>query len=59
MGGIPSSEGSGFAELESYRRELTGYCYRMLGSPFDAEDAVQDTLIRAWRAHARFEDRSA
>ncbi|WP_249020160.1 sigma factor [Conexibacter sp. S30A1] len=39
--------------------EVNGYCYRMLGSPFDAEDAVQDTLIRAWRAHARFEDRSA
>ena len=46
-------------ELELYRRELTGYCYRMLGSPFEAEDAVQDTFIRAWRAYDRFEGRSA
>ncbi len=45
--------------LERYRRELTGYCYRMLGSPFEAEDAVQDTFLRAWRAHDRFEGRSA
>jgi RNA polymerase sigma-70 factor (ECF subfamily) len=47
------------AELEQYRRELTGYCYRMLGSPFEAEDAVQDTLLRAWRGIGRFEGRSA
>lgn len=47
------------AELETYRRELTGYCYRMLGSAFEAEDAVQDTMIRAWRARDRFEGRSA
>jgi RNA polymerase sigma-70 factor (ECF subfamily) len=46
------------ADLESYRRELTGYCYRMLASPFDAEDAVQDTLLRAWRAREHFEDRA-
>jgi len=45
--------------LESYRTELTGYCYRMLGSAFDAEDAVQDTLTRAWRAADRFERRSS
>ena len=45
-------------ELELYRRELTGYCYRMLGSPFEAEDAVQETLLRAWRGYERFEGRS-
>jgi RNA polymerase sigma-70 factor (ECF subfamily) len=45
--------------LEEHRRELTGYCYRMLGSPFEAEDAVQETMLRAWRAHDRFEGRSA
>jgi RNA polymerase sigma-70 factor (ECF subfamily) len=46
-------------ELDQYRKELTGYCYRMLGSPFEAEDAVQETMLRAWRAHDRFEGRSA
>ncbi|MER7759924.1 sigma-70 family RNA polymerase sigma factor [Streptomyces sp. NPDC097619] len=45
--------------LERYRVELTGYCYRMLGSSFDAEDAVQETCIRAWRGHATFEGRSS
>jgi RNA polymerase sigma-70 factor (ECF subfamily) len=45
--------------LEQHRAELTGYCYRMLASPFEAEDAVQETLLRAWRNHDRFEGRAA
>ncbi|WP_328912787.1 MULTISPECIES: sigma-70 family RNA polymerase sigma factor [unclassified Streptomyces] len=45
--------------LEEHRAELTGYCYRMLGSAFEAEDAVQETLIRAWRAADRFEGRAS
>jgi RNA polymerase sigma-70 factor (ECF subfamily) len=45
--------------LEAFRGELTGYCYRMLGSAFEAEDAVQDTMIRAWRGLDRFEGRAA
>src|SRR5262245_40586843 len=47
------------AELETHRTALTGHCYRMLGSVFDAEDAVQETLIRAWRNLARFEGRAS
>jgi RNA polymerase sigma-70 factor, ECF subfamily len=47
------------AEYERLTRELTGYCYRMLGSPFDAEDAVQDTMVRAWREFGSFEGRSS
>ncbi|MFC3575621.1 sigma-70 family RNA polymerase sigma factor [Streptomyces yaanensis] len=45
--------------LESHRAELIGYCYRMLGSVFEAEDAVQETMIRGWRSLDRFEGRSS
>src|ERR1700689_1880202 len=45
--------------LEQYRRELPGYCYRMLGSGFEADDAVQETMLRAWRAADGFEGRSS
>ncbi|HKA85190.1 MAG TPA: RNA polymerase subunit sigma-70 [Acidimicrobiales bacterium] len=44
--------------LEQHRRELTGYCRRVLGSSFEAEDAVQETLVRAWRNFDRFEGRA-
>jgi RNA polymerase sigma-70 factor, ECF subfamily len=46
-------------QLERHRRELTGFCYRMLGSGAEAEDAVQETLVKAWRAADRFEGRSS
>src|SRR2546426_1197991 len=46
-------------DLEQHRRELTGYCYRMLGSGFEADDAVQETMVRAWRAADSFEGRSS
>jgi RNA polymerase sigma-70 factor (ECF subfamily) len=46
-------------DLEQYRRELTGYCYRMLGSVFEADDAVQETMVRAWKNLGSFEGRSA
>ncbi|WP_436535906.1 sigma-70 family RNA polymerase sigma factor [Actinoplanes sp. HUAS TT8] len=46
-------------QLEAFRPELTGHCYRMLGSAFEAEDAVQDTMIRAWKGLDRFEGRAS
>jgi len=46
-------------QLEQHRVALTGYCYRMLGSAFEAEDAVQETFVRAWRGYDRFEGRAA
>ena len=57
--GASAQTGELGSRLDQYRVELTGYCYRMLGSAFEAEDAVQETLIRAWRGIERFEGRSA
>jgi RNA polymerase sigma-70 factor (ECF subfamily) len=53
---VPAELERSFEEL---RPELMGYAYRMLGSPFEAEDAVQETFIRAWRAYEGFEGRSS
>src|SRR6185503_11861735 len=47
------------AQLETHRAGLTGHCYRMLGSTFDADDAVQETMIRAWRGYDRFDGRAS
>jgi len=46
-------------QFEQHRSELRAYCYRMLGSPFEADDAVQETFIRAWRGFEGFEGRAA
>jgi RNA polymerase sigma-70 factor, ECF subfamily len=59
MEAAPPVAAADAAALEEYRRELRGYCYRMLGSPFEADDAVQDTLLRAWRSLGRFEGRAS
>jgi RNA polymerase sigma-70 factor, ECF subfamily len=45
--------------LDAHRADLVGYCYRMLASPFEAEDAVQETMLRAWKAYDKFEGRAA
>jgi len=47
------------ASLEDHRPALTGHCYRMLGSVFDADDAVQETMLRAWKAWEQFDGRSS
>ncbi len=54
-----SASGELELQLEQHRSELTAYCYRMLASPFEAEDAVQETFLRAWRGIDRFEGRAA
>lgn len=55
----PPESGEVAERLEAYRTELTGYCYRMLGSAFEAEDAVQEVMVRAWRGYHRFEGRAS
>ncbi len=59
MGATATLDSDDFAiEMDLHRRELTGYCYRMLGAGSEAEDAVQETFLRAWRARDRFAHRS-
>src|SRR5246500_2638862 len=59
MSSVATAQSATADALEQYRRELTGYCYRMLGSAFEAEDAVQETMIRAWRGQDAFEGRAS
>ncbi|MFG3713582.1 sigma-70 family RNA polymerase sigma factor [Micromonospora sp. NPDC047730] len=58
-GAAGPASGPADATFEAHRVGLTGYCYRMLGSIFDAEDAVQETLLRAWRGRDGFQARSS
>ena len=59
VSGAPTLISPGTAEqLDAHRRPLLGHCYRMLGSPFEAEDAVQETMLRAWRGMGHFDGRS-
>jgi RNA polymerase sigma-70 factor, ECF subfamily len=58
MLGSRAMEGS-ITQLEQHRAALTGHCYRMLGSAVDADDAVQDTMVRAWRSLDRFDGRAS
>lgn len=59
MSSTPTATRFTEADLEHHRTELMGHCYRMLGSAQDAEEAVQDTLTRAWRAADSFEGRAS
>src|SRR5919106_3748364 len=59
VGAVTEPADEVMSQLEKYRVELTAFCYRMLGSAFEAEDAVQETFVRAWRAYDRFEGRAA
>jgi RNA polymerase sigma-70 factor (ECF subfamily) len=56
---MPDSDTLDSTQLEKHRSALTGHCYRMLGSPEEADDAVQETYVRAWRNLDRFEQRSS
>jgi RNA polymerase sigma-70 factor, ECF subfamily len=59
MGSVATASQELGERLDQHRVELTAHCYRMLGSAFEAEDAVQETMVRAWRAYDRFEGRAA